>query len=201
MPKIPPSLQEKTVTSKLKTLMTEIVDRPVVVNPSILLHPQIPKPMHGMAPRTVLGQAWWNREREAAYQSTNYHCEACGVSKWEAKYKQWLEAHEVYQIDYLKGRMVYERACPLCHFCHSYIHSGRLQWLFETQRINHQKFAAIVQHGDKVLAKAGLKKPLPYGGPFAEWTRWRLVINGTEYAGKFKSMEDWLEKQGQSPEE
>lgn len=201
MPKIPPQLQETRVRDKLKGLMNEIVDRPVVVNPSILLHPQIPKPMHGMAPRTVLGQAWWNREREAAYQSTNYHCEACGVSKWEAKYKQWLEAHEVYQIDYLKGRMVYERASPLCHYCHNYIHAGRLQWLFETRRINHQKYASIIQHGDAVLKQAGLKRPKPYEGPTAGWTQWRLVINGKEYAGKFKSMEDWLEKQGQSTEE
>lgn len=201
MPKIPEVYKGFSVSSKLKDLLTGIVDKPVSTNPSILLHPQIPKPMHGMAPRTVLGQAWWNKEREAAYASTNYHCEACGVPKWEAKYHKWLEAHEVYDINYLTGQMVYERSAPLCHFCHNYIHSGRLQWLFETQRINHQKYAAIIQHGDKVLANAKLKKDLPYAGPFAEWTSWRLVINGKEYEGKFKSMEDWLEQNGFLSEE
>lgn len=201
MPKIPPHLQKTRTTTKLKDLMNEIVDRPVTANPAILLHPQIPKPMHGMAPRSVLGKVWWNKEREAAYASTNYHCEACGVPKWQAKYKQWLEAHEVYRIDYLKGRMIYERACPLCHYCHNYIHSGRLQWLFETRQINHIKYAAIIQHGDQVLAKAGLRKQAPYAGPTADWTEWHLVINGVEYPGKFKSMDDWLQYHGQSLEE
>lgn len=201
MPKIPDYLKESLVSSKLKELMNGIVDRPVAVNPSILLHPQIPKPMHGMAPRNVLGRVWWETERQAAYASTNYHCEACGVPKWEAKYHQWLEAHEVYDINYLTGRMTYLRSSPLCHYCHNYIHSGRLQWLFETQRINHQKYAAIIQHGDRVLANAGLKKPKPYTGPFAEWTSWRLVINGKQYPGKFKSMEDWLEQNSYLEEE
>lgn len=198
MPKIPSHLK---VTSKLKSLMTEIVDRPVNANPSILLHPQIPKPMHGMAPRVVLGQAWWDKERQAAYASTNFHCEACGVPKWEAKYHQWLEGHEIYEIDYKKGTMTYKRACPLCHYCHNYIHSGRLQWLFDTQRINHHKYASILIHGDAVLAAAGLRKPIPYDGPIAPWSAWRLIINGKQYKGKFKNYEDWLEQQGQLTEE
>lgn len=154
-----------------------------------------------MAPRVILGQAWWDKERKAAYASTNEHCEACGVPKWEAKYKQWLEAHEIYEIDYLKGRMVYVRSAPLCHYCHNYIHSGRLQWLFDTQRINHRKYADILMHGDAVLAKAGLKKREAYDGPTCEWSAWRLVINGKEYPGKFKDLEDWMKQQGQLTEE
>lgn len=192
MPKIPSHLQEvRPNLGSLKEALKTLADRPVVVNPSILLHPQIPKPMHGMAPRTVLGQAWWNREREAAYQSTNYHCEACGVSKWEAKYHQWLEAHEVYQIDYLNGRMVYERACPLCHFCHNSIHMGRLKALLERGEINHFKYAAIIQHRDSLLLQHQLELPKEYEGPFAPWKSWRLVIRGVKYPPLFQSEEEY----------
>ena|SRR3990167_558970 len=197
MPKIPKHLQKTSITNKLKSLTTEIVDRPVNANPSILLHPQIPKPMHSMAPRVVLGQAWWNKEREAAYASSSYHCEACGVAKWEAKYHQWLEAHETYDINYIKGTMTYLRSVALCHYCHNFIHCGRLQWLLDTHRINHQKYVAIIQHGEAILAKAGLEKPKPYAGPFADWKKWRLIINGKKYPGKFKSYDDWLKQQGQ----
>lgn len=148
--------------------------------------------MHGVAPRTVLGDKWWNAERRAAYKRTENHCLACGVHKSQAEYHKWLESHEQYDIDYLLGRMRYVGAVPLCHFCHNYIHRGRLQALLEQGRVHHAKYVAIIQHGDRVLK---LKKPKPYDGEFAEWADWRLVI---EYNGQvleipplYKSFDDW----------
>ena len=195
MPKIPLQLQKQSISSRLSSrlssLASEIVDRPVGINPAILLHGNIPQPMHGVAPRAVLGAAWWNKERKAAYSSTNHHCEACGVNKWEAKYHQWLEGHEVYEIDYMNGLMVYVRTAPLCHFCHSYIHSGRLNALFEQGLINHHKYASIVQHGDQVLRNANLTRQPQYPGPFAPWDKWRMIVNGKKYPPKFKTLAAW----------
>jgi len=159
--------------------------------------------MHGVAPRVVLGTNWWNRERLLCYKSTNFHCEACGVHKTLAKYKQWLEGHEVYEIDYAKGTMKFLRATPLCHYCHNYIHVGRLQWLLETGKLNQYKFAQIIQHGDAVLSQAGLvrkskleveewERELVRSGKFAPWEKWRLVVGGQKYPPKFKSYEEWL---------
>lgn len=159
--------------------------------PEVLLSPRIPEPMHGMAPRVVLGEKWWNETRRAAYSSTAFHCIACGVWKYQARSRQWLEGHELYEIDYLLGRMVYLETVPLCTFCHNYIHRGRLQALLAGGEIHHAKFAEIIHQGDRVLREAGLKLPEEYMGPMAEWADWRLVVDGTEYLPKYKSFEYW----------
>lgn len=164
--------------------------------PEILTSPNIPQPMHGLAPRTILGENWWNRTRRACYKSTNFHCIACGVHKYQARNRQWLEGHEVYDIDYLLGRMTFVEVVPLCTFCHNYIHDGRLRWLLETGKVHHAKYAAIIQHGDKVLREAGLIRET-YNGPTADWEDWRLVIDGAEYEPLYKSFEDWRREFGQ----
>lgn len=166
--------------------------------PEILLCPNVPKPMHGVAPRVILGDKWWNTTRQAAYRSTNYHCVACGVYKYDARSRQWLEGHELYQIDYARGRMLYLETVPLCHFCHAYIHDGRLQHLLERGEIHQAKYIAIIQHGDRVLRDAGLIKPSHFdrdyiivNGVLAPWHRWRLILNGKQYPPKFKTPEAW----------
>lgn len=164
---------------------------PVPLRPEILMGPNTPKPMHGVAPRVVLGTKWWNEERNRAYKSTNYHCLTCGVHRSNAQRHKWLEGHEVYDVDYRAGRLIYVECVPLCHYCHNYIHSGRLQSLLEKGDISHQKFAAIVRHGDSIIKQSGLVKPLPYDGPFAEWSEWRLLVNGQEFSPLYKSLTEW----------
>jgi len=159
--------------------------------PSVLLCPNIPKPLHGVAPRVILGSKWWDVTRRAAYASTGYHCQACGVHKYHARLHQWLEAHEEYDTDYLLGRMTYIRSVPLCHYCHAYIHSGRLQALRDKGQIKPQLHDEILSHGDRVLRQAGLTKPPTHNGPMADWSDWRLVLNDKLYPPKFKTVEEW----------
>lgn len=64
--------------------------------------------------------------------------------------------------------------------------------LLEQGKINHAKFRAIIQHGDAVLADAGLRRPKPYSGPFAAWSKWRLVINRVKFKPKFKNEAEWI---------
>jgi len=149
-----------------------------------------------LAPRVILGQRWWDETRQAAYASTAYHCVACGVSKIVAAYHQWLEGHELYEIDYAMGRMTYVETVPLCHLCHNYIHAGRLQAMLDSGEITQAKFTDVTLHGDRVLREVKLRRVEPYGGPFAEWKSWRLVIDGKEYKPVFKSYEAWLKKFG-----
>lgn len=164
------------------------------VEPKLLLCGQTPKPLHGVVPREILGKTWWDKTRKAAYASFNYRCKACGVKKYEAKFHKWLEGHEVYDMDYPKGRMRYIKTVPLCHACHAYIHFGRLQMLLRQGKISQGKFVAIVQHGDKVLRDASLSLPRelePYNGDFAPWSSWRLILNGKLYPPKFKTYSQW----------
>lgn len=160
------------------------------LRPELLLLPQIPKPLHGMAPRIVLGRQWWDRTRQEAYRKAWFHCLACGIHKTQARAHKWLEGHEVYRTDYVHGRLYYMETVPLCHFCHNYIHQGRLQALFDARQITQQRYVAILQHGERILAAAGLKRDPPYEGEMAEWSKWRLVIGNKMYRPKFKSMEE-----------
>ncbi len=160
--------------------------------PEVLLCPQVPKPMHGLAPRMLLGKEWWDRTRRAAYASTGFHCVACGVHKSEAREHRWLEGHELYETDYLAGRMTYVETVPLCHFCHSFIHSGRLEMLVRAGKETHRKLLEVRRHGLDVLADAKLLKDLPYQGPCAEWGSWRLVLDGKEHPPIHATFEEWL---------
>lgn len=164
------------------------------LRPEILLGPQIPKPMRGVNPRTVLGVAWWNQTRSEAYRSTSYHCAACGAWKHKAKGRSWLEGHELYEIDYARGTMRYLETVPLCHYCHAYVHRGRLEALLEQGKITHAKYAAVVQHGDQVLreARLGPKVLDRYIGPFAEWSKWRMLVGRRRIRPKYKDLEAWL---------
>ena len=192
-----------SLTDKLKRGVASGFPKDMKPDPSILLHQNIPKPLHGVAPRTVLGLNWWNRERLACYKSTNFHCLACGVHKSRAKLRQWVEAHEQYEIDYARGIAKYVGAVPLCHCCHNFIHDGRLQALLEQGKIHHSKFVSIIQHGEEVLARAGLTRPthaereavvdqLAINGKVAEWSSWRLQIGRKRFPPKFATMEEWI---------
>jgi hypothetical protein len=173
------------------------------LRPEVLLCPNTPQPMHGVVPREILGSRWWNATRQAAYESTAFHCVACGVSKYQAKAHQWLEGHEIYKADYQQGLWTYIETVPLCHYCHNYIHDGRLLWLLQRGQITQGRYVSILQHGDRVLEAAGLFR-LSHAerdklilaanaeGLIAPWGKWRLILNGRRYPPKFRTYAAWV---------
>lgn len=183
------------------------------LHPEILMHPNIPKPLHEVNPRNIMGQAKWDEVRKAAYASTNYHCIACGVHKSEAKGHQWLEAHEFYDIDYEAGRVEIEKIIPLCHYCHNFIHSGRLYMVMGKEK-SKEEVAEILEHGFKILSDAdlsafpftihlaheldvddhGVMPTLSPDGETPAWEDWRLVWDGNEYPPKYKTYQEWRER-------
>lgn len=173
----------------------------IPLRPELLLHPQIPMPLHGLSPRSILGKRWWDTKRHAVYFRANFCCEACGVHKTQAKYRQWLECHEDYKIDYEKGTMEINDFVALCHMCHNYIHNHRLSMLLAHGKVSERFVYDILTHGNEVLKKANL--PL---NPFAvhiwnvlfsgendiqteieipfstvKWSDWRMILEGKEY--------------------
>jgi len=176
--------------------------------PQLLQHPNIPKPLHGLAPRVIKGQEWWDKVRQEAYASTKYHCLACGIHKTKAKYHQWLEAHEDYTFNLRTGEVKVKQIIPLCHSCHNFIHSGRLSVTAEKDKI-----IDILKHGFKILEDNNLdvsvathiiaeqigfkhnSKVIDCGIPEDEmcnvWGEWHLVLDGEKYYSKFKDSEEW----------
>ena len=177
----------------------------------ILCHPNIPKPLHGLNPRTINGDSWWNHIRQKVYAKYDYHCLACGIHKSEAKKHQWLEAHENWEINYSKGECKVDSIQPLCHYCHQFIHSG---FLSVRKDIYNSEKRLILQHGFDTLKGSGLKV---FKGTWklakrlnvkrhdlrpqiteminvADWNEWYLLYNGKKYYSLYKDYADWINR-------
>ena len=204
-------------TQKLTLNLTDITKK--FPRPELLLHPNIPKPLHGTNPRTILGQKWWNKVRQIAYRQNDYHCWGCGIHKSLAKYHKWLEAHEVYDIDYATGKIELKEICALCHSCHNYIHDYRMQKMVLNGIVGCEKYVAILTHGERIINQylsslnqktVTWKQPFEETFPFqdvfpdwkipnlpkpvpesANWSDWHLLLNGKKYYSRFRDYEEW----------
>jgi hypothetical protein len=180
------------------------------MKPEILSHPNIPKPLHGLNPRSLKGKEWWDKTRFDAQKRTNYTCSACGVHKSEAKKHHWLEGHEYWNIDYQTGRCEVISIEPLCHYCHNFIHSGRLARILGKEK-SYKEVKEILEHGFKILHDNNLKCfPFTLGlakslncntfdvesyeiktNNKLKWNDYVLILEGKEYHSNFNDIEDW----------
>lgn len=135
-------------------------------DPKLLTHPNIPKPMHGLNPRTVMGKDWWDKVRKEAYAKYDNHCYACGRHKSQDEYHDWLEAHEDYKINYKTGEVKLVNIVALCHSCHNFIHSGRLNILNKNGEVSDDKFTHIMKRGFGILKFNNLE---PFYGTAEIW--------------------------------
>ena len=91
--------------------------------------PNIPKPLHHVNPRNLLGQNTWNHMRRRCYALADDTCEICGTKPENLRQRH---AHEVYEIDYKKGTVKFVRAFCVCSLCHlGGIHTGRALTLWK----------------------------------------------------------------------
>lgn len=178
--------------------------------PDVLMHPNIPKPLHGVNPRSIMGQEAWDILRKKTYAENDFRCVACGVHKSNAEGPKWLEAHEYYKIDYSKGIVTIEKIVSLCHYCHNFIHSGRLSMILGKEK-SESEVIDILEYGFYILSINDLEC-FPFTFEFAnvlnaetfgvqayamdssvdvEWGQWKLIYNGVEYYSKFEDYEEW----------
>lgn len=188
-----------------------------MISPILLTHPNIPKPLHGTAPRTILGDEWWNKQRQLAYAENDYHCQACGIHKSKDRFHNWLEAHEDYSINYSTGKVKLNKIVALCHTCHNFIHSGRLGALYRKGFEPQDKVEYILKRGFWVLKSNNLepfwgtaflytevfsnldlldrveelKKKQEPSRICQDWSKWHIEIDGVNHYGKFKSLDEW----------
>ena len=156
--------------------------------PEILLQDPVPPPLHGMAPRTIMGSAWWDRERHAAAAKNNHKCWACNIPKDKARKHKWLEGHECYRTDWLKGTSTLVEVVSLCHYCHNYIHMGRLRCLLEAGDVSLGFVEDVIRHGDRLTAHLPVRMPIE---TMATWSDWVLIIDGTPYPSRFAHQAEW----------
>lgn len=195
----------------LKLELTKHITKKPKNKPWLLSQSNIPKPLHGVNPRTIMGKDEWDKFRRKVYASTGYHCAACGVHQIDAMFHKWLEAHEDYEIDHRRGRMTVRSVEPLCHACHSFIHSGFLFVQLKKEMKSRDDVKSILKHGFKVLESAklpafiGLKNVIAASGykdswhgewiypekSNVSWQEWRMVWMGKEHKPLFNSMKEW----------
>lgn len=160
---------------------------PLFNDPSILLTPRVPTPLHHRNPRSILTEIdpeWWDRTRRRVYSSSEDHCRCCGVHKKDQMgWVKNIDAHELYDIDYRTGEMRLKAIVPLCASnCHAGIHFGRLTAQYESGKIQPKTYYQVISHCNTVLAKAGLP-PKNWDVNVndniynVEWDKWCLILN------------------------
>lgn len=161
------------------------------LKPEILTHPNIPKPLHGIAPRIVKGKVWWDIERRKCYEKAGQMCECCGTPREHAWPNRWLEAHETYEYKY--GIFTFVGVVCLCPACHKFIHSGLTQLLFERGELSLDTYERIRKHGHYILKQNGLtekwKERHNYVCP--EWKDFRMCIDGKYYGPSSRNLLSW----------
>lgn len=95
----------------------------------LIAMPNIPRPLHGVNPRTLLGASTWNRMRRRCYAEANDTCEICGHKPENLRQRH---GHEVYEIDYAHGTAKFVKVFCVCSMCHlGCIHTGRALTLWK----------------------------------------------------------------------
>ena len=182
-------------------MTTEEQEPPILfTRPELLLHPNIVKPLHGLAPRTLMPKKDWDALRREAYARNNYHCHACGTYRaydiaklrFDDESGETLDCHEFYKIDYEKKTVELVELVALCKLCHQYVHSGRMNSQYEKGQLDDEDCYIITSHGDSVLARVGLVKGKPDDKDYKdEWKEWRLIYEGEEHFSKWIDYWDW----------
>lgn len=161
---------------------------------AILTHPNIPKPLHGISPRAIMGQHWWDVQRKKAYAEAGQKCEACGTPRAEAWPSRWLEAHEEYE--YLpEGVLVFKKIVCLCPACHKFIHSGLRDILVQTRKMNKETNLMIENHGKQLLRESKLLavwfQRHEWLNRDVEWGDFRMIFQNQEYGPSSQSYAEW----------
>ena len=97
----------------------------------IIAMPNVPAPLHGQAPRTLLGKSTWDHMRKYCYYNAGYKSQISGEDLDGTTNDKKCNAHELYSYDYVHGKAYFERAVCISPVEHNFIHSGRMLTMYK----------------------------------------------------------------------
>lgn len=174
-----------------------------ILQPELLGQANIPKPLHGINPRTIMGANAWKSHRQQIIQNHPY-CAACGLETLK------LDLHEDYIIDYNKAIMKVKQYVPLCKDCHLFIHSGFLITQISAGVISRQEAKRIMSRGLEICSKNNVSifvvgynlakhlnidvRQVKSWSPKTNtaWSSWRLEYKNKIYKGLTKN--EWTKR-------
>lgn len=140
----------------------------------LLTMPNIPLPLHSLAPRTIMGQKKWDILRKREYMKQKYTCQ---ISKKELGHGH-CHLHEVYDIDWRKQISTFKRYIVLSPKIHTrFIHSGRALTLFQNgdKQMPKEFMLKTLEKGFKIIADYNMKhyndEPLRVCDTILEWAK------------------------------
>lgn len=75
--------------------------------------------------RSAVSTEQWDKLRRDCYENANNVCEICGGTGKQQGYRHNVEAHEVWEYDFIHNKQILVRLISLCVRCHMAKHIGR----------------------------------------------------------------------------
>lgn len=143
----------------------------------IIAMPNVPTPLHGCCPRTLLGQSTWDHIRKKCYFDARYKSQISGDDLDGSHSDKKCNAHELYSYDYTKGTAYFERAVCISPVEHNFIHSGRMLTMYKKGNPLMPKsyLLKIVENGFRIISEWNKahpdKKPLRAYATLVDYAR------------------------------
>lgn len=128
----------------------------------LLTMPNVPFPLHKLAPRTIMGDYEWGKVRKKCYADAGDVCEISGEKLGSKRGDRNLHAaHEVYAYDFASYTATFMRPICVSPLMHNFIHSGRAITCYR----NHEKLwdkeymLTIAEAGFKLISDWNKQHP------------------------------------------
>lgn len=170
--------------------LNKVTKRPMFVRPDILLQ-ELPKPLHTITPRFIMGGHKWNKAKRQAAANNNYCCWCCGVNINDTTPSR-LEGAPIIHIDY-EFKIVYFRGvAAVCYNCNSFINLSGVK-LSEEKGLRPVGFSqAIIQHGAALVNVLQKIENINTAYAINDFKNWRYNFDGVEYFSRFDNVFDYL---------
>lgn len=140
----------------------------------LLVMPNVPQGLFGLAPRTIMGQSKWNLVRKKACMEHNYTCQISGKYLGHGV----PHIHECYEYDFKNAKAEFKRLICIDPQMHHFIHSGRLLTLFKNKEqgaLTKMQMLKIAQDGFALIDRWNRnhpdEEPLRVSATFLEWAK------------------------------